>query len=207
MKRNTRLALSILGGAIVIAAIAIIAVTQLGLFGSGNNAKQPQMAHIPALRGQNYGGWILTCGNTAQTQNRCALVMRALDKKSGHVLLSLVVTRGPKGNSILMVNVPPDVVIPAGVIIRPGEGKALKSGFQICNRQRCEAIFLIDESLHQALSAAKQTGVRFMLAGNHPFGVRMPTKDFETAFAAWNARSPAPPPVPATAQAQPATHP
>lgn len=204
MKKNTRLALSILAGAIVIAAIAILVVTQTGLLGSTTGAGQPQqMAHVPALRGQNYGGWTLTCGNTAQTQNRCALVMRAVEKKSGRIILSLAVTRGPKGNPILLANVPPDVVIPAGVIIKPGNAKPLRSGFQVCNRQRCEAIFLIDDPLHNALAAADQTGVRFMLAGNRPFGVKLPTKGFQTAYSAWNARSPAPP-APAAAQTPPA---
>jgi hypothetical protein len=52
MKKNTRLALSILAGAIVVAAIAIIVVTQTGILGSGNGTTQPrQVASVPALRG------------------------------------------------------------------------------------------------------------------------------------------------------------
>ncbi len=193
MKKNTRLALTILAGAIAIAGIAILVITQFGLLGSADNAARPaRMAHVPALTGKNYGGWVLTCGNTAKTQNKCALVMRAVDKKSGHVLLSLAVTRGPKGNPILLANVPPDVVIPDGVIIKPGDAKPRRSGFRVCNRQRCEAIFLIDDSLHKELASADKTGVRFMRAGNRPFGVKLPTKDFEAAFNAWKAKSPAP---------------
>lgn len=208
MKKNTRLALSILAGAIVIAAIAILVVTKTGLLGSGNGTNQPQQtAHVPAMRGQNYGGWTLICGNTAQTQNRCALVLRAMSQKTHRIILSLVVTRGPKGNPILITNVPPDVVIPAGVIIKPGDAKPLRSGFQVCNRQLCRAIFLIDDPLHQALAAADQTGVRFMLAGNHPFGVKLPTKGFAAGFTAWNAKSPAPPAPPAPAAAQTPTPP
>jgi invasion protein IalB len=208
MKRNTRLALIVLAGAIAVAVIAVIAITQFGLPGTtATPAKPTQMTHVPALRGQAFGAWILTCGNTQATQNKCALVMRALDKKTGHVVLSLAVTRGPKGNAILLVSTPPDVSIPAGVVIKPGNANAVRSGFQFCDRQRCEAIFLIDDPLEKALVAAGETGVRFTLPGNRPVGMKLPTKNFQAAYTAWNTKSPAPPQPPAPAKTPVTVHP
>jgi len=199
MKTNTRLALSILAGAVVIAAIAVIAVTQ---FGHSNVASTPaakptQMTRAPVLRGQAYGAWILTCNNKQPPQ--CALVMRALQQKTGRLVLSLAVTRGPKGNAVLVISTPPDVLIPAGVVIKPGNADPIKTGFQFCDHQRCEAIFLLDDNLQKALAAADQTGVRFTVPGNRPVGLKMPTKDFQAGYAAWNAKMPAPPPPPEAA--------
>jgi invasion protein IalB len=200
MKQSTAIAL--LGGA----AVAVVAVVGLIFLWPGQN-QQPQGAPPLPANARTFGNWALTCGNDQQGVKRCALLMRVLDNDTRRMVLSINLTRGPRGNPIFVVVTPPSVVNTAGVTIQPAMGEAATGQFQSCTPQRCLSIIVLTEALAKSIAASQNMNVQYVAGNGRPVRYPLPTNGFAQGLMAWQTEFPAPPPTSPAPGAAPAAAP
>jgi invasion protein IalB len=208
MKQNTTIA-------IIAAAVVAVLAGVIGYFvlGSGKPEQAANQATVPPLPAdaRSFGPWALTCANDDKAVKRCAMVIRVLDQQSKRMMLAINVTRGPRGNPILVVVTPPSVTTSQGLTVAPATGAAVKAPVQSCTPQRCMAIFLIDEALQKSLTNSPTTTFQYVAGNGRAISYPLPTRGFGDGFAAFEKDYPRPPAAagqkPATAAAKPAAAP
>jgi invasion protein IalB len=203
MKQNSTIAVV---AAAVLAALAFAAGI---LYVRSTNQAAQQAASNPAVPPlpegtRSFGPWALTCADEDQGAKRCTLIVRVIDQQTKHMVLSITVTRGPRGNPILIVLTPPSVTTAQGLTVTPATGNEVKAPVQSCTPQRCMAIVLIDDNLRQALSTAPTTTFTYVAGNGRIVSYPLPTRGFAEGFAAFEAEYPHPgPAVPEPPQTTP----
>lgn len=198
MKQTTMLA-----AAGAVAAIAAIAGGVYYL----TRPNPPRIARVAPLPANlpRYGNWtMIGCRNGAQ---RCTLLTRVVNRQNTRVVLQVNVLRAQNGNPLLLVTLPPNIIVPAGITLTPAGGTAAKGNIRACRPQACSAVVLLTDPLIKELSGANATGLQFVAATGRRVNLNLATGGFDRAFAAWRS---ALPPLPAqtktkTAVPEPAT--
>ena len=200
MKQSTAIAL--LGAA---AAAVVVVIGVIFLWPGDQQQAQQGPPPLPA-DARNFESWALTCTTGQDNVKRCALLMRVLDQETRRMVLSINLTRGPRGNPILAIVTPPSVVNTSGMTIQPSRegtaaGKAVRGDFQSCTPQRCMSIILLTEELAKEIAAAPQLTIQYVAGNGRPVRYNLPATGFGAGFAAWQADYPAPPPAAPTTPA------
>jgi invasion protein IalB len=200
MKQSTAIAL--LGAA---AAAVVVVIGVIFLWPGDQQQAQQGPPPLPA-DARNFESWALTCPTDQEGVKRCALLMRVLDQETRRMVLSITLTRGPRGNPILAIVTPPSVVNTAGMTVQPSRegtaaGKAVRGDFQSCTPQRCMSIILLTEELAKEIAAAPQLTIQYVAGNGRPVRYNLPAAGFGAGFAAWQADYPPPPPAPPTTPA------
>lgn len=186
MSRNAAIAILV---AAVLATIAVGALIYL-------RSEQPApVASVPALPANaiTYGTWSLVGCQDVAGDGACRLVRRVINNEAQRVVLSFVVARGPTGNALMVIGMPPSVVIPQGVTITPGGGSAVRGAVQRCGPQLCNAVVVLNDALVGELTAAQNLNLAYVAANGQNVNVNIPIAGFGEGFAAWLVESPPPP--------------
>ena len=187
MSRNAAIAI------LVAAVMATIAVGALIYLRSEQGAPT-QVASVPALPADAvpYGTWALVGCQDAGGDGACRLVRRVINNDAQRVVLSFIVARGPTGNALMVIGMPPSVVIPRGVTITPGGGSAAQGAVQRCGPQLCNAVVILNDVLAGELTAAQNLALSYVAANGQTVNVNIPIAGFGEGYAAWLQRSPPP---------------
>jgi invasion protein IalB len=204
MKQSTAIAL--LGAA---AAAVVVVIGVIFLWPGDQQQAQQGPPPLPA-DARNFGNWALTCANDEEGAKRCLLLMRVLDQETRRMVLSINLTRGPRGNAIFAIFTPPSVTTSAGLAVQPFNpqdqtmGKAAAGVFQACTPQRCTGIVILTEELAKEIVDFPQLRVQYVAGDGRRVNYPLPTAGFAAGFAAWQADYPAPAPTtPAPASGAP----
>jgi invasion protein IalB len=196
MKQNTTI--PIVAAAAIAMLAGVVGYFVLGTNGPEQVANQAAVPPLPA-DARSFGPWALTCANDDKGVKRCAMVIRVIDQESKRMVLGINVTRGPRGNPILVIVTPPSVTTAQGVTVAPSSGAAVKAPVQSCTPQRCMAIFLIDDTLQASLASSPTTSFQYVSGNGRPVSYPLPTRGFAEGFAAFEKDYPRPAAAPATA--------
>ena len=187
MKQGTAIAL--LGAA----AVALAAVAGIVFFWP-QEAPPPAPAVPPLPPGsRSFDNWALACQRDAQNVNRCSLLIRVLNRDNRQLVMSLSLTRGPQGRSIMVVTTPPGIAVPAGVTLTPVNGTAVKGDVQTCRPNGCTAVVVLNDMTIMELSGAPTTTVGYVAANGQNVNLNLPTQGFAAGYSAWLADYPPPP--------------
>jgi invasion protein IalB len=151
---------------------------------------QPQVTRLPPKR---FGNWTEQCALDAQQVKRCRLIFQVADKSRQHLVLRLLVSRGPKGRAVLIALTPPNAVVRGGISIAPGTAQPLVLPFLSCGPGACRAGALLADDFVNALSSAAETTVSYQAGTGRPVTYKLPTQGFSSAYSAWLADDPPPP--------------
>lgn len=152
-------------------------------------AAQPKFTRLPPKR---FGNWTEQCVMTAQQEKRCRLAYQVADKSRQHLILSLLVSRGPKGHIILLALTPPNAVVRGGVSIGPGRATPLVLPFISCGPGACRAGAPVTDNFVNALSSATDTTISYQAGTGRPVTYKLPTQGFASAYSSWVADEPPP---------------
>jgi invasion protein IalB len=188
-----------------ILAIALGCVVALGAAAGGGfylmRARAPVAAAIPPLPPgtRQFQSWALIGCANGQVARRCTLMHRVIARQNqqARVVLQMNVLRAGNGASVLIITLPPNVVIPAGLTLTPAGGKGAKAAVRVCRPRACSAVLVLDDALVKEMSAANSLGLQFVAATGRPVNLNLNTAGFDQGFAAWRA---ALPPLPAAAK-------
>jgi invasion protein IalB len=157
-------------------------------------ARVARVAPLPA-NAPRYGNWTLIgCNGAAR---RCTLLTRVVTRQNQRVLLQMNVLRAGNGNSVMLVTLPPNIIIPAGVTLTPTGGTAVKGVVRVCRPQACSAVVPLNDALVKGMSGSNTTGLQFVAATGRAVNLNLATAGFGPGYGAWQA---ALPPLPAAAK-------
>jgi invasion protein IalB len=156
-------------------------------------AAQPGRPQVTRLPPKRFGNWIEQCALSAQQEKRCRLVFQVVDKSRQHLVLRLVVSRGPKGRAVLIALTPPDAVVRGGISVEPGTAQPLVLPFVSCGPGVCRAGAPLADDFVNALSSAPETTISYQAGTGRPVSYKLPTQGFASAYSAWLADEPPPP--------------
>ncbi len=198
--------------AIAILVAAVISVAAVGALIFLSAEEEQPVATVPPLPANaiTYGTWSLIGCQSVAGDGACRLVRRVINNEVQRVVLSFIVTRGPTGNALMVIGLPPSIIIPRGVTITPGGGAAAQGAVQRCGPQLCNAVVLLNDVLIGELSAAQNLALTYVAANGQDVNVNIPIAGFAEGVAAWLQASPPPPPAEETdpdAPADPAAAP
>ncbi len=152
---------------------------------------QQQARHLPKgvtrLPTKTFGKWNLNCLQNAQKQQKCELVLRAVDQARKALVLSLAVVRNPKGEPVLVVITPPNATLSAGVRLVPEASAELKAGFAACRPGACQAEVTLTDAAVAALSSAGSLQVSYVGGGGRTISYKLPNAGFREGYEAWQA--------------------
>jgi invasion protein IalB len=164
----------------------------------------PQVTRLPPKR---FGNWTELCALDAQQEKHCRLLFQVVDKSRQHLVLRLVVARGPKGRAVLVAFTPPNAVVRGGISVGPGTAQPLVLPFLSCGPGMCRAGAPLSDDFVNALSSAPETTISYQAGTGRPVSYKLPTQGFAAAYSAWAVDEPPPPvvqtPPVATAPAAP----
>jgi invasion protein IalB len=163
---------------------------------------RPAMPKVTRLPPKRFGNWTEQCVLTAQQEKRCRLAFQVADKSRQHLILSLLVARGPKRQAALVALTPPSAVLRGGVSVAPGTTQPLVLPFLSCGPGACRAGAPLTDDFVNALSSASETTIGYQADTGHPVTYKLPTQGFASAYSAWLADEP--PPASGTTTASPA---
>ena len=151
---------------------------------------QPQVTRLPPKR---FGNWTEQCALDAQQVKRCRLVFQVVDKSRQHLVLRVVVSRGPNGQAVLIALTPPNAVVRGGISVAPGTAQPVILPFVSCAPGACRAGAPLSNDFVNALSAAADMTVSYQAGTGRPVTYKLPNQGFAPAFSAWLADEPPPP--------------
>jgi invasion protein IalB len=184
-------------GILAAAVLAVIIVGALVYFRI--QPEQQQAGGVPPLPANavQFGVWSLIGCQQGGGDGACRLVRRVINDEAERVVLSFVVTRGPTGNALIAIGLPPSVVIPRGVTITPQAGSAVRGAVQRCSPQLCTAVAVLNDALIEEMSVAQIMGLQFVAANGRNVNINVPIAGFGEGINAWLVASPAPAEEPA----------
>jgi invasion protein IalB len=198
MKQSTAIAL--LGAA----AAAVVVVIGVIFLWPGGGQQQAQQGPPPLPEGtRNFGSWALACDTDQQNVKRCGLLMRVLDQQTRRMVLSVTLTRGPRGNPVFAIVTPPSVTTASNLTIQPwtvnqgagqnaASGQAVTAPFNSCTPQRCIVFILLSEMLAKEIQASTHLRIQYVAGNGRPVNYTLPAAGFGPGYTAWQADYPAP---------------
>lgn len=145
-------------------------------------APPPGFKRLPV---RQFGNWNLVCVTDDVSGKRCDLLLRVADKKTKKLLLSMVLAKGPKKDTVFVVVTPPNVMLPAGLRVAPEGKPEMKLNFASCKPGSCEAVAQFDQAFEGAISSASQVKVAYLTGAGREVGYNIPVTGFNEGYGAW----------------------
>ena len=167
----------------VVIAVVIFAVgIAVGWFVRGSNSLPSDVPTVAV-----YDGWRLSCPAASQADRSCAISNDLQDSKSGRRIAQMVIARGKTG-PVLVVTVPFDVLLPAGVGLAVGDAKPRTYPYQICNQSGCIAEIPFGDDLRAAMHQPGQGKLIVASLSRKSVSILFPLKGFARADEAMSSR-------------------
>jgi invasion protein IalB len=134
-----------------------------------------------------YRDWRLTCVPARPPAPACALTQDIVLNRSGQTIVRLAMgsdrTRGQ-----LVVTVPHDVLLPAGLGFAIGGNKALAARYATCDQIGCMALIPIDASVRDAITQNDAGQIVFVGLDNKPVTVAYSLRGFVEGRSAFESK-------------------
>jgi invasion protein IalB len=178
----------------LVAAVGFLIVVAVLIYmrDAGEPETQQQAFPPPLPAGaQMFGNWALIGCQEGAGDGPCILQLRIVNAEAQRVVFRLNLARAQNDNDVMLVQLPPSVVIPAGVTLTPAGGTAITGSIRTCRPAMCVGGMLLNDMFVQELSAAEAVTLSFVGANGRNININLPSAGFAEGFAAWRERIPA----------------
>lgn len=134
-----------------------------------------------------YDDWRLACPQSTTKDATCEIQQDVLDAKSHSELARLSIFK-LKGESVMLVTVPYNVLLEPGIGLGFGNDKPLVYPFETCNGVGCIVKVPFNDALAKKLSGAPQARILFAGLDGKPVGLPFSLKGFKASYAAYNSK-------------------
>ena len=164
-----------------IAALLLVVGLVAGWFGHRAINGPPDIATVSL-----YQDWRLACPPTSQPEATCEMQQDVLDAKTHNELARLSIFQ-LKGDNMLIITVPFNVLLEPGLALGFGNDKPTVYQYETCNGVGCFARIKLDNTLRTLLgSTTTQARVLFAGLDGKPVGLPFSSKGFSEASAAFD---------------------
>lgn len=126
--------------------------------------------------------WIVNCASNGAAVN-CVTSQRLFLQKSRQLLLGITVRVPEKSKTgVMMVQLPHNLHLPAGISLKVDEGSDVKQTIQTCNVQGCFSGMKIDSSLLKGMQTGKTIFITFKNQNKKDVKIGVPLKGFAEAY-------------------------
>lgn len=173
------------------AALASLALLLAGAFAPAiaQEAKQPENA-APSASQQTLSlatsGWQTRCSaKDRKTALECVMEASAVLSNNGQHLTDFSIrVPEPKAAPVMLLRVPLEVSLAAGVNVKVDEGKVFSYPLQSCNNNGCFIGNKLDQDLLKALIKGSNLVIAFKDTAQNDIRLSLPLNGFGDAFAA-----------------------